>query len=72
MCGGGDVGGDGAEGEGMLDNVMQGGMHLWSGVRICWTSWCKSEETLRAAADNHVSTTKLWLLLMSTRTSGVM
>jgi hypothetical protein len=56
----------------MLDNVMQGGVHLRSGVRICWTSWRKSEETLRAAADDHVSTMKLWLLSMSTRTSGVM
>ena len=56
----------------MLDNVMQGGVHLRSGVRICWTSWRKSEEMLRAAADDHVSTTKLWPLSMLTRTSGVM
>jgi len=39
---------DSAEGEeGKLDDVVPGGVHLQSGVRICWTSWCESEETLQ-------------------------
>jgi hypothetical protein len=52
----------------MLNDVVQGGVHLRSGVRICWTAQVGGD----AAADDHVSAMKLWPLTVSTRTSGTM